>query len=351
MGCVSSSLPDHGSALKPLSTPHSDIKLKNKDRLCEDVQYQDIRKKYEISGVEIGRGAWAKVFLGKCREKGETYAFKQIMKKKYPENLRVNIVREVKNMGRVEHDNIVKLYESFEDDSFLWLVMEYVEGKELFEMIVSKTQFNEKDAAHVVKQVLSALKYLHECDIVHRDLKPENLLVCKDANGRDIIKVVDFGLSKDIQTGDLATWCGTPTYVAPEVLEKQIYNSAVDMWAVGVITYILLGGQPPFQGATVPALYKKIKSCDFDFPTAIFGNITAEAHDFICKILKLDPVERLTANDALNHPWIKKWEDGEECALPALVPIERIQQLQQEEKAEQETLRADHGVDSEASAE
>jgi len=181
--------------------------------------------------------------------------------------------------------------------------MELVSGKELFDKIVERGQYSEKDAANIVKQIVEAVKYLHENDIVHRDLKPENLLSAGEGEN-EIVKVADFGFAKNFGEEKLITSCGSPGYVAPEVLTEDTYTNAVDMWSVGVIIYILLSGYPPFYDESPPKIFKKITEAKYDFNDPAWEHVSDLAKDLIRKLLVRDPDERLTAAQCLNHAWL-----------------------------------------------
>jgi len=206
-------------------------------------------------------------------------------------------------MKKVDHPNILKLYEVYEDDEFFWLVLELVEGLELFDKIVDRGNYSEKDAANIVKQIVEAVKYLHEHEIVHRDLKPENLLSAGEGEN-EVVKVADFGFAKNFGEEKLITSCGSPGYVAPEVLTEDTYTNAVDMWSVGVIIYILLSGYPPFYDDAPPKIFKKITEAKYDFNDPAWEHVSDLAKDLIRKLLVRDPEERLTATECLKHPWL-----------------------------------------------
>ena len=192
-----------------------------------------------------------------------------------------------------------------------YLVMEVMSGGELFDRIVQKSFYSEKEARDLVKILLDAICYMHERNIVHRDLKPENLLLQNKDNDSDI-RLADFGFAKRVKGNlSLSTQCGTPGYVAPEILKGDKYGLAVDMWSIGVITYILLGGYPPFHDENQTQLYKKIKSGDFVFHPEYWDVVSKEAKDLITRMLTVDHEKRMTAKDALNHPWIHDMSDGE----------------------------------------
>ncbi|XP_021564041.1 calcium/calmodulin-dependent protein kinase type 1B isoform X2 [Carlito syrichta] len=204
---------------------------------------------------------------------------------------------------RVSHPNIVALEDVHESPSHLYLAMELVTGGELFDRIMERGSYTEKDASHLVGQVLGAVSYLHGLGIVHRDLKPENLLYATPFEDSKIM-VSDFGLSK-IQAGNmLSTACGTPGYVAPELLEQKPYGKAVDVWALGVISYILLCGYPPFYDESDPELFSQILRASYEFDSPFWDDISESAKDFIRHLLERDPQKRFTCQQALQHLWI-----------------------------------------------
>lgn len=194
-------------------------------------------------------------------------------------------------MEVIEHKNIVKLKDKFDTPSHLYLVMECCSGGELFDRIVDREKYTEADAAKVVRSVADALAYCHSAEppIVHRDLKPENLLLIDSSEDADV-KVADFGLAKMLTKDTLMqTACGTPNYVAPEILEGREYDEKVDAWSLGVIMYILLCGFPPFYDENNAALFTAIKSGDFEFPSPFWDDISSEAKDCIKRMLTVDP--------------------------------------------------------------
>nr|XP_041566865.1 calcium/calmodulin-dependent protein kinase type IV-like isoform X1 [Taeniopygia guttata] len=247
------------------------------------------------------RGATSVVFS--CQEKGTgaPYAAK-ILKK----TIDKKIVRtEIGVLLRLSHPNIIKLKEIFETPSEIALVLELVTGGELFDRIVERGFYSERDAAHVVKQILEAVSYLHQNGVVHRDLKPENLLYA-DLSPEAPLKIGDFGLSKILDEQDtMKTVCGTPGYCAPEILHGGPYGPEVDMWSVGVITYILLCGfEPFFDPRGDQYMYGRILTCDYEFVSPWWDEVSPNAKDLVRKLIVLDPQKRLTVQQALEHPWV-----------------------------------------------
>jgi len=265
---------------------------------------ENVRDTYDF-GEELGRGAFAVVRYATHKKSKRKYAVKIIDKKNLGESHAVSLKREIEIMQQVAHPNIIKLRQVFENEKkYVYLVMELVTGGELFDRIVDKSQYGEKDAALLTKKMVDALKYLHERKIAHRDLKPENILLANQMSDTDV-KLADFGLSRMIDESTMMkTACGTPTYVAPEVLKATGYGPEVDMWSIGVITYILLCGFPPFYGDTIPEMFEQIMSGTFDYPEEYWETISDHAKDFINKLLKVNPSERMTAVAALEHPWL-----------------------------------------------
>ncbi|XP_076860188.1 calcium/calmodulin-dependent protein kinase type 1 isoform X2 [Brachyhypopomus gauderio] len=206
-------------------------------------------------------------------------------------------------LGEIKHENIVSLEETFETPTKLYLVMTLVTGGELLARILERGSYTEKDASRVILQVLGAVRYLHHMGIVHRDLKPENLLYESPLEDAKIV-ISDFGLSKMEEQGVLSTACGTPAYVAPELLQQKTYGKGVDLWALGVISFILLCGYPPFYHDNDTQLYKQIIKAEFEFDSPYWDEVSDSAKDFIVHLLQKEPERRYSCMQALRHPWI-----------------------------------------------
>jgi len=277
-----------------------------------------VAKHYKMDKKELGSGNFAKVFKAATIKPGvqesgvtvpEQVAIKVIDKKKV-EDMN-DITREIEIMEACQHPNIIRLYEIFDEKDKMNLVMELVTGGELFDEIVARGSFTEKDAAKVIKTLCDALDFLHKKKIVHRDLKPENILLSQKKDEcppgtEPEIKVADFGLARLISDKDMMrTACGTPGYVAPEVLKNKGYNSgAVDLWSAGVILYILLCGFPPFYEEELPALFDQILKGRYDFPSPWWDNVSEGAKQLVKGLLTVDPKKRLTAEQVIAHPWV-----------------------------------------------
>ncbi|KAK3554523.1 hypothetical protein QTP70_024429 [Hemibagrus guttatus] len=262
-----------------------------------------IVEKYKVGKV-IGDGNFAVVKECVERSTGKEFALKIIDKNKCrgKEHL---IESEVAVLRRVKHPNIIMLMEEVDTPSELYLVMELVKGGDLFDAITSSMKYTEKDASTMVYNLAAALKYLHGMNIVHRDIKPENLLVCEYPDGTKSLKLGDFGLATVVE-GPLYTVCGTPTYVAPEIIAESGYGLKVDIWAAGVITYILLCGFPPFRSENnvQEELFDQILQGHVDFPSPYWDNITDSAKELIGHMLRVNSEMRYLAEDILCHPWV-----------------------------------------------
>uniref|UniRef100_A0A8C2JHM3 non-specific serine/threonine protein kinase n=1 Tax=Cyprinus carpio TaxID=7962 RepID=A0A8C2JHM3_CYPCA len=249
------------------------------------------------------RGAFSEVFLAEEKKTQRLVAIKCIPKKAL-EGKENSIENEIAVLHRIKHENIVSLEDIFESQSHLYLVMQLVSGGELFDRIVEKGFYTERDASKLIRQILDAVKYLHDMGIVHRDLKPENLLYYSMEEDSNIM-ISDFGLSKIEDSGSvMSTACGTPGYVAPEVLAQKPYSKAVDCWSIGVISYILLCGYPPFYDENDAKLFEQILKAEYEFDSPYWDDISDSAKDFISHLMEKDPSLRYTCEQALQHPWI-----------------------------------------------
>ncbi|XP_066576975.1 calcium/calmodulin-dependent protein kinase type II delta 1 chain isoform X14 [Amia ocellicauda] len=254
---------------------------------------------------ELGKGAFSVVRRCMKISTGQEYAAKIINTKKLSARDHQKLEREARICRLLKHPNIVRLHDSISEEGFHYLVFDLVTGGELFEDIVAREYYSEADASHCIQQILESVNHCHLNGIVHRDLKPENLLLASKLKGA-AVKLADFGLAIEVQ-GDQQAWfgfAGTPGYLSPEVLRKDPYGKPVDMWACGVILYILLVGYPPFWDEDQHRLYQQIKAGAYDFPSPEWDTVTPEAKDLINKMLTINPAKRITAAEALKHPWI-----------------------------------------------
>ncbi|XP_050930943.1 calcium/calmodulin-dependent protein kinase (CaM kinase) II beta 1 isoform X1 [Lates calcarifer] len=254
---------------------------------------------------ELGKGAFSVVRRCVKLCTGQEYAAKIINTKKLSARDHQKLEREARICRLLKHPNIVRLHDSISEEGFHYLLFDLVTGGELFEDIVAREYYSEADASHCIQQILEAVLHCHQMGVVHRDLKPENLLLaskCKNA----AVKLADFGLAIEVQ-GDQQAWfgfAGTPGYLSPEVLRKEAYGKPVDIWACGVILYILLVGYPPFWDEDQHKLYQQIKAGAYDFPSPEWDTVTPEAKNLINQMLTINPAKRITAQEALKHPWV-----------------------------------------------
>ncbi|XP_073054154.1 CBL-interacting serine/threonine-protein kinase 3-like isoform X2 [Primulina eburnea] len=259
--------------------------------------------KYEI-GKTIGQGSFAKVKLAKNCETGQSVALKIInkdlvLKHKMTEQIK----REIATMKLIKHPNVIHLYEVMASKTKIFIIMEFVTGGELFDKIATHGKMQEDEARKYFQQLINAVDYCHSRGVFHRDLKPENLLLDTAGN----LKVSDFGLSALSQQirddGLLHTTCGTPNYVAPEVLNDRGYDGATaDLWSCGVILFVLLAGYLPFNDSNLSKLYSKISSANFTCPSRFSSGATK----LITRILEPNPEKRITISEILEDKWFKK---------------------------------------------
>uniref|UniRef100_A0A7S3PFJ7 non-specific serine/threonine protein kinase n=1 Tax=Aplanochytrium stocchinoi TaxID=215587 RepID=A0A7S3PFJ7_9STRA len=298
-----------------------------------DKEVDEFSQKYQYDPKEkLGEGQFAKVYKAYGKDDGLEYAVKVVDKRSLSNLDREGLKLEIQVLEEVDHPNIVKLHETFEMKGKIILVLELVKGGELFDRIVAKESYSERDAASVIQKVAAALKYCHERKIVHRDLKPENLLLVSETDDTSV-KLADFGFAAFCHD-ELDDGCGTLVYVAPEILRGRKYRTSPDMWSLGVITYILLCGYPPFFDTDQEALSKKIIKGKYKFRQEDWQNISEDAKDFIRGLLKRDPEARMTAEDVLEHPWISNL-----AAVPDL-PLSTMQKELREFLAKERMRKA-----------
>ncbi|KAG9336986.1 hypothetical protein JZ751_030005 [Albula glossodonta] len=262
-----------------------------------------VTAKYDIKAL-IGRGSFSRVVRVEHKSTRQPYAIKMI-ETRCQEGREV-CESELNVLRRVRHTNIIQLIEVFETAERVYMVMELATGGELFDRIIARGSFTERDATRVLQMVLDGVKYLHTLGITHRDLKPENLLYYHPGADSKIM-ITDFGLASTRKKGNeclMKTTCGTPEYIAPEILVRKPYTNAVDMWALGVISYILLSGTMPFEEDNRTRLYRQILKGKYSFSGEPWPNVSNLAKDFIERVLTVDPAARLSAGQALKHPWI-----------------------------------------------
>ncbi|KAI8097671.1 kinase-like domain-containing protein [Halteromyces radiatus] len=331
---------------------------------------------------KVGDGAFSNVFKARDKETGQIVAIKiaqkhelndknnthlhPSLKKRTKATERANILKEVQIMRGVNHPNIVKLNHFSESDDYYFLVLELCEGGELFHQIVKLTYFSEDLARHVIYQVASAVRYLHEeCGVVHRDIKPENILIepipiipskkpkvvfieedkvdegefihGKGGGGIGNVKLADFGLSKVIWDTDTLTPCGTVGYTAPEVVTDQRYSKSVDLWSLGVLLYTMLCGFPPFYDESIRSLTTKVMKGQYTFLSPWWDPISKSAKDLVSHLLCVDPNERYTIDQFFAHPWMQQYQGKKDTKLHRMKDP-RTQAMQNAAVAAQRTL-------------
>ncbi|XP_071830684.1 serine/threonine-protein kinase 33-like [Apostichopus japonicus] len=285
----------------------------DKSRVVRHTRIDDesaIEKTYTI-GSKLGSGSFGVVKTATHLETGKKWAIKIVNKEKAGSSAVVLLEREVAILKKVNHPNIIHLEEVFETSKRMYLVMELCSQGELNSLYKEKEALPEEEAKAVIKRLAKAVSYLHKNDIVHRDIKLENILLSTNpSNPEDKlnIKLTDFGLSvvKGGVGSDsmIQSMCGTPMYMAPEVIDNQGYSQQCDVWSIGVLAYMLIGGNPPFSGRDEDSLYENIRKGELDFTTNIWKEVSTEAKNAIQGLLKVDPAHRITVHELLDHPWM-----------------------------------------------
>jgi serine/threonine protein kinase len=276
-------------------------------RLSQSARSSKLEDFYNIR-ERLGSGRFSDVYKAVEISSGFEWAVKIVEKTRLADSEREMLRSEVAIMRLLNHPNVVQMKEVFEDKSKMYLVMELVEGGELFDLIRTKRVFTEFTAFHITRQLLQIVKYLHEAGIVHRDIKPENILL-SDELDLPTVKLADFGLAKLVGTSEsLRDGCGTLGYVAPEVLREQEYGKQVDLWSVGVVTYLMLRGRLPFDNNDKFIVMQKTIEEEADFSEQYWSKFTPYAADLVGKLLNKDPALRPTCDQALAHPWLLKGE-------------------------------------------
>jgi calcium/calmodulin-dependent protein kinase I len=238
--------------------------------------------------------------------------------------------REIAVMKKLDHSSVVKFFGAFEDEEFYYLVLEYLSGGELFDRISAQVFYNENSARVILISILEAVKYCHDKDIVHRDLKPENLLLCS-LNDDAKLKLADFGFAVEAKGLTITDCCGSPEYMAPEVLTSEPYGKPADMWSLGIILYILLGGYPPFYDTNQQKMFKQIIAGKFEFHDEYWSSVTPEAKDLINKLLEHDHLSRITIDEVYKHPWIQL-DTAQLAAIDLATSLKAIRKAQSTKK-------------------
>eukprot|EP00976_Prorocentrum_cordatum_P114661 1195879-Prorocentrum_minimum.AAC.4 len=285
-------------------------------KVTEHKNALDVRSKYKF-GKTLGKGAFSTVKLVVEKSTGKEYACKMMELPKAGEYnasglTREDIFLEINILCGLNHVNVIKFIEFFEEENRVYIICDLLRGGELLEALIRKGSYTEEDARLIFVQLLTGIQYLHQHGVVHRDLKMENLLLTRKDDLNEI-KIADFGLAKKpiVQKG-MQTICGSPQYVAPEILAHTVggYGSEVDLWSAGVVLYSLLLGFPPFFDKCEPRLFKKIQKGAFPQNGEGWNSISKEARDIIKRLLIVDPKKRMKAEEALRHPWLTNKAKG-----------------------------------------
>ena len=282
-------------------TSRQDTLILNNDIIVSRIggNIDDIYEKIKL----LGEGSYGKVWLVKHKILGKLFALK-IIKRNNDIYFNNKVQKEIQILKKLDHPFILKIIEFHSTETEYHLITDYCQNGELYSEIVNRGRFSEREASFIIYQILLAIRYCHNMGIVHRDIKPENIMIeRKEASGLLRVKLIDFGVAKIFSLNvNHKTIVGSNIYMAPEVLRAN-YNESCDLWSIGVILYILLIGKPPFNGKNQNAISFAIKKGKYDILNAQYESLSQNAKDLISKLLQYDPEERITAKEALNHPW------------------------------------------------
>lgn len=301
---------------------------------------KDVSEYFTISRKKpLGEGGFAIVCRAVEKRTRQERAVKCILKSRVPDSERLQ--HEIRTMLAMDHPNIIKLFQSFEDNQQIYLVMELCAGGELFDVVVEQGRMSEADTAVIMQQMLRALVYMHEAGVCHRDMKPENFLFLRKAPIKsNVLKVVDFGIAANFEEGhaSFSTKVGTPYYVAPEVLGRWArYDEKCDCWSAGVILYVLLSGILPLKGKNTQDTLRKVVAGSYSFPPSIFDSVSAQAKDLIKKLLEKSPSQRLSAKQAMQHTWLRETAPHHSAPLSQSV-ISNLQAFRNEHRLKKAAL-------------
>ena len=296
-----------GSILKE-NMPHLESNVIIDGNLIVGKATGNVNEKYK-SIRKLGEGSYGSVYMVNHIHSSQHRAMKIITKKSTRETTQIDneILNEIEMLKRMDHPNIVKIFEFFYSSKNYYLITEFCKEGELFDRIVKEGPFDEEFAGYIMYQIFSAVNYCHSMNVIHRDLKPENILIeRKEQNGFLKIKIIDFGTAKIFDNNKVeCKVIGSSYYIAPEVLSKN-YNEKCDLWSCGVILYILLSSSPPFAGKGDAEIIENIKKGYYDIESNIWEKISPEAKNLIRNLLEKNPAIRITAEEAMNHKWFKK---------------------------------------------
>lgn len=301
---------------KILLFPHTRSECDRWVDLLQRASRRKIGNFYGVTGL-VGMGSFAEVRIGYDKSTGQQVAIKVMKKNKRDQELMRSVECEMNFISKnIDHENIVATYDVFDTRDNLFIVMEYMPGGMLYDILANEGYFSEKNAANVMRDLLESVRCLHANDIVHRDIKPENVLAVNKKWPLKV-KLADFGLADFVlenSFGEKSTcgMYGTPFFVAPEVMRAETYTPAVDIWSLGVLAYNMLSGKLPFDGNNIKEVLRRVRAGRYTFPAEEWQDISAEAKDFIRGLLELDPKKRLTAREALAHPWVTSTDISEQ---------------------------------------
>jgi len=264
----------------------------------------DVKSKYKIR-QKLGSGSFATVRRVVDKSTGENYALKMIRKKGMNKVELNNLKHEIEILKQIRHEHCIQMYDLYITSTYTYLITDYCSGGELFDVLTAKQVLTEEETSQIIRQLALALHYLHNLNIVHRDIKPENILL-SDGSENPVLKLCDFGLARVVPKEGLTQPCGTPTYVAPEVIKEEKYGVAADWWSLGVILYLLLCGFPPFWDEDPKRLFRKIKSGFIFFPKPYWDHVSIDARNLILGLLCVPQSTRYSSRQVLNHTWIKR---------------------------------------------
>ena len=268
----------------------------------------DLYSNYDLLNY-IGKGGFGRVYKVKHKLSNQFRAMKIIKcKADNPHSNTIEIIKQINILKTLDHPNIIKVYEFYSTDRYIYIINELCTGGELFNKIVEVKHFTESTACYIMRQLLSAVAYCHDKGVIHRDLKPENILI-ESSEEKDKeyfhIKIIDFGTCEILKKKKLTEQIGTSFYIAPEVL-KNGYNEKCDLWSCGVILYILLCGSPPFYGKNEKEIFQKVLDGTINFKHKIWNKISQDAKNLVTKLLQVNPTKRISAAEALEDIWFKK---------------------------------------------
>lgn len=249
-------------------------------------------------GKKLGSGKFGKVYLAREKKSGLICAIKVLDKSQLVDNgVEHQLRREIEIQSHLRHPGVLRMFGYFHDKEKVYLILEYAAKGELYKILMQKERFEDREAAGYIRQLANTLIHCHKKHVIHRDIKPENILMSHNGT----LKLSDFGWSVHAPSSRRQTFCGTLDYLPPEMILDQPHDDKVDVWALGILAYEFLCGEPPFQADGKKQTYKRIINLDIHFPS----HVTSLARDFVTKLLNIEPEKRMLLADAINHPWLK----------------------------------------------